>query len=446
MNKRWLNPLYAILAIILLSGCAQAPRPQFSPLPLPELSEQDKTSTDSHHQLGWNLLLSGEPDKALKELKLSRSPDRAVFTGFGYVYLVKKNYLLSEKNFRKALAAAPDDMMAQSGLGLLYEMMGKSEEAFSMYRAIKKLYPNNPWAESRYDHLRAVLTEMQIKKAESAKNSGDSERYLRELERAQYYSPEMSEIALKIAARYQEMGMPEKAIYAYRQLIKSDPHNQVYLQNLAQIYVSMKAFDNALILYRQLLDLNPNDEQIKEKCEQVKKAFDESAWPHELKSIFYKEQLNREDTAALIGLYFPSILSDPQKPLIISDISGSFAFADIIKVCASGIMTVRPDHRFDRFGLINRGLVALILDRLIKVITESGRTLDFQPIRDFTPPHDILPTHRDYQTITSLLSINLLELDESNQFRPLDTVHPDELINALKKIEMVMRFVEKDER
>jgi len=433
------------VVLLLCIACSQTPKPLFSPLPLPEIPEMEMEGMDTYYRQAWSLLLSGKPDMALAELKQSRSSERVVYTGFGYVYLVKKNFPLSEKNFRKALSLAQDDLMAQSGLGLLYEMTGENEKAFTCFKAVKTQYPDNAWIEIRYDRLRILMTEAHVNKAEAEKNSGNKDAYLNELEKAQYYSPEMVEIAQKIAARYQETGHPEKAINAYRQLLRKDPHNEFYLETLAQIYETLNAYDNALILYRRLLDLKPNDPQIHRKAAQVKKAFDESNWPIELKGIFFKEQLNREDTAALIGLYFPSILKEPQR-LIISDISGSFAFKDIIRVCASGIMDVRPDHRFDRFGLLSRGQSALILDRLIKLAKEQGRILDFQPVMGYKPPADIPSTHRDYQTITSLLSIGIIELDDSNQFHPMDPVRPDELINALKKIEMTMSFAGHEER
>ena len=441
MISRWFKLISLTLAAILASACAQSVRPQFSPLPLPDVPEQNKTGMDEHQLQAWRFLLDGAPDRALSEFKQSRSDENSIYAGFGYVYLVKRNYSLAEKNFKKALSYSSQDFMAQAGLGLLYEQVGRNEEAFALFKAIKTQYPDNTWVEVRYDRLRVVLTQAHLTRAEAHKNSGDEVRYLYELERAQYFSPEMSDISLKIAALYRETGHPEKAVNAYRQLLRRDPHNEKYLQSLAEIYTSTKAFDNALILYRRLLDLNPDSVLLREKIEMVKKAFDESAWPKELKGIFFKEQLNREDTAALIGLYFPSVLSEPQR-LIISDINGSFAFREIIRVCASGIMTVRPDHRFDRFGLLDRGQSAIILDRLIRLIREKGRVLDFQPVSGYTPPQDIPPTHKDYQTITSLLSIGLLELDSTNQFHPLERVHPDELINALKKIEIAIRFDE----
>ena len=105
-------------------------------------------------------------------------------------------------------------------------------------------------------------------------------------------------------------------------------------------------------------------------------------------------------------------------------------------------MKVRPDHRFDRYGLLDRGRSALILDRMIRLLREKGRVVDLQPIADYTPPRDIPPTHRDYQVITGLLGVGLLKLDESMQFRPLDPIHPDEFINALKRIELAIQFEE----
>ncbi len=445
MLMRWTKLFVVIVMMLVVSACTQAVKPRFSPLPLPEFPEQEKTEHfDARYRQAWQMLLGGEPDRALAELKSSRSPEKSVYSGFGFVYLVKKNYPLSEKNFKRALQLAEDDPMALAGLGLLYELTNRNEEAFDLFRTVKKLYPGNPWTEIRYDRLRVILTEDHVKKAETAKNAYNDEEYIRELEKAQYYSPEMTDLSLKLAAQYREMGKPEKAVLAYRQLMKNDPYNPLYLKNLAEIYDAKQEYDNALILYRRLLDLNPNDQLIQEKIKAVEKAFDESAWPKELKGIFFKEQLNREDAAALLGLYFPSVFSNPQR-LIISDISSSYAFREIIKVCGSGVMTVRPDHRFDRYGLLDRSQSALILDRLIRLIQDKGRTVDLQPVTDFTPPRDIPPTHRDYQIISGLLSVGLMELDETMQFRPLDPVNPDEFINALKRIELAVHFNDEPE-
>lgn len=440
MNIRWLQIL--LLSLLLLTACSQVHRPLFSPLPLPEMSPEEKGSLDENQEQAWTYLLTGDPDKALNEFKKSRSSELNSYTGFGFVYYIKKNYTLAEKNFRKALAIQPDDLMAQAGLGLLFEAIGKNEGAFAQYRSIKRTHPSNPWVQIRFDRVRVLLTEMHITLAEQAKNNGNLDVYLQELLKAQSYSPDLTDVSLKIATRFQELGQPDKAISAYRQLLRNDPQNPAFIEKLAETYLALKQYDNALIFYRRLLDFNPEDEVLKARVEEVKKAFDESSWPREMKNIFFKAQLNREDTAALIGRYFPSVLAEPQRPLIISDISGSYAFKDIIRVCANGIMTVRPDHRFDRFGLLDRGQGALVLNRLLMLISDRGYILQLEPDPNFVPPHDIPTTHRDYQTITTLISLGLINLDQSSQFHPQAPVTPDEMINALKRIEMAIQFDE----
>jgi hypothetical protein len=91
---------------------------------------------------------------------------------------------------------------------------------------------------------------------------------------------------------------------------------------------------------------------------------------------------------------------------------------------------------------MDRGQAVLILNRLLHLIRERGLLLELEPLSDFVPPHDIPPTHRDYQAISALLSLGLISLDADNQFHPQRPVSPDEMINALKRIEMTIQFNE----
>ena len=166
----------------------------------------------------------------------------------------------------------------------------------------------------------------------------------------------------------------------------------------------------------------------------MKIKFHEVNLPVKFKDIFFKEKVNREELAALIGFYFGKYLSYEGTPKILTDISGSFAKDYIIQVCSSGIMKSRPDHTFGRFPVITRSSYAVVLTSLIKFLEKKGMVLKFTPLSKDIEPVDMSPLFKNYKSIKFLIKSQILKTGKNGGFNPTKFISPSDILISLRKV------------
>jgi hypothetical protein len=183
-----------------------------------------------------------------------------------------------------------------------------------------------------------------------------------------------------------------------------------------------------------LQKLKPDDITYINKVSDLKVKFYDLNMPEKFKNIFFKQDINREELAALVGHYFERYL-DIRPPVIITDIGSSFAKEHIIKIATLRIMNVRPDHSFDRFRTINRTTFAVVINRLVNYLrNEQGLTINLVPPEKTIEPVDISPVHKYYKVIKFLLNSQLIKTDDENRFNPTAKVTPAEVLISIRKI------------
>jgi tetratricopeptide (TPR) repeat protein len=270
------------------------------------------------------------------------------------------------------------------------------------------------------------------------KNEDSDRKYIEALLMAVYYSPEMVDVKIKIADQYYQMKEFEKAVQFYEKVLASFPNREDILFKLAGVFEDMNKYDSAIVVYKRLSQIKPGDVRIINKINELKVKFLEWDIPLKFKNIFFKNSINREDLAALIGYYFDKHLLLESTPVIITDIADSFAKEYIIKVCSLGIMRLRPDHSFGvgnvPGSLIDRSRFAVVLDSLLKYLQRAGYKVNLVPAEVEMEAADILALHRHYETIKFLINVDLISLDEQNNFNPTKAVTPAEALVSLKKI------------
>jgi Tfp pilus assembly protein PilF len=391
---------------------------------------------DTYYKEGWKNLKEGNPKQAVKNFQQSSVMDEKLFVGFGYAFLAQNKFDLAKKNFEKCLALNPENLQAQFGLATMYEFLEDKERAFRIYSKLRASHPGNAWVKVRYDYIKSTETENYLKKAEQFKKESRREAYIAALEMASQYSPEIIDIKTEIADFFVAQQQYEQAARQYEAIMEKQPNNETILMRLAQVYEKMNKFDSAVVIYRKMLELKPGDLSIINKINELKIKFYELNLPVKFKNIYFKDALNREELAALIGFYFEKYL-ESRSPEIITDIGGSFAKEYIIKVSTLGIMQLRPDHSFDRFTAVTRAAFAVVIDALLKYLEkhQSGfYSLQFTPLDDVIEPADISPLHKDYEIIKFLVNSEIMKLDEKNNFNPTRVLSPSEAVVAIKKI------------
>lgn len=390
---------------------------------------------DDAYAAGLDYLREGDANAAIESFRSSAVGDEFLFTGFGYAYLLKRDYATARRNFERALALNPLNKDARIGLALLQESTATREELLEIYTQLQARYPEDPWIGSRLERIRAEGREYYLEQAD--KIEGDQQReteYISRLEKAEQFGGEADPINLQIARFYRNRNEIPTAIRYLEKYVGDNLQDIAAMEELAHLYERIEKYDQSLLIYRKIQNLQPENLVWQDRINEIKTLLYDSDLPQKFKNIFFKKAINREDLAALVGHYFQDYLMIQGAPVIISDIGDSFARTHIIKVCSNGIMRLKPDHSFDRYREVDRADFCTVLHNLIDYLENKGYDLNLRVRRNLIRPTDISPEHRNYSTILLLVNLGIMELDSRERFNPTLPVRPYEALAALKKI------------
>lgn len=420
-----------LAALVLFTVACAGVRPVTVDFHLPAL--ESGTFIDSFYRQGWEQLRQGDSEAAYRSFQNSVAPLDRKQAAFGYVFLARRKYSAAGEQFARALESNPANLEAGMGRAMILELEGRTPEAFRAYGDLLLQAPADAWIKLKYESIRADATQAHLLEAEQAKGQDDA-RYLRALEQASFYSPDMTAITLQIAEHHYARDELQLSLPRYEAVLEKEPHNEDVLLKLAAIYEKSEKFDLAIVTLDRLLALKPGDPFLEGEKRRLRDRFQEVTLPEKFKRIFFKTEINREELAALIGFYFDRHLELDRAPEILTDIDGSFAREQIIKTVTAGIMRARPDHSFQRFAAPDRARFAVTLQALIDYLKGKGRVLRFTPLTQTPVAADLSPLHKEYAAITLLLNSQVLALDADGLFNPTRPVAPAEVITALKKI------------
>jgi len=418
-------------AFILLFVACGGVKPVTVDFHLPAV--ESGTFLDSYYRQGWEQLRQGDSEAAYRSFQLSVVPLDQKQAAFGYVFLARKKFSAAAVQFAGALETNPNNIEALTGQAMILEFEGRTAEAFRAYGDLALKVPDDAWIKLQYESIRSSSTQGHLLEAERIKST-DKAKYIRELEQAAFFSPDLAAITLQIADHYYAEGDGQRSLPYYEAVQEKEPHNEAVLLRLAALYEKKEKFDLAMVTLDRLLALKPGDPFLEGEKKRVRERFQELTLPEKFKRIFFKTEVNREEMAALVGFYFDRYIEMGGSPEIITDIDGSFAREQIIKTVTAGIMRARPDHTFQRFAAPDRAAFAATLNALIDYLKGKGLGLSFTPLAAAPLIADLSPLHKDFQGITFLVNSQVLAVDAQGNFNPTMAVSPADVIYALKKI------------
>lgn len=433
MNDRANVTLKLILVLVVIGiavGCGGV-KTVNTGIHIPELDTVQYN--DPAYKEGWELLRAGKPSEALKRFEESNSADEKLYVGFGYAFLAQNRMAFAKQNFEKALKIDPANLQARFGLATMYELLKELDRAFEIYSQLRTEFPDNAWAKLRYDSIKTARTQFYLEQAKTFQGEKKNLQYIDALNKALSYSPELTDLESEIAVYYSDRGEYKRAVRHYENIVQRFPNREEFLVKLAEVYEMDQKIDSAVVIYRKLLEMKPGDINYLNKVNDLKIKFYEINMPEKFKNIFFKQEITREELAALIGHYFETYL-ETRPPLIITDISGSFAMKQIISVCTLGIMKVRPDHSFDRFRVIDRAAFAVIISRLLDYLQDRGYRVEFPPPDEYIEPKDVSQLHKNFRIIKLIVNSELVKLDAGGRFNPTAKVAPSEVLLSIRKI------------
>ena len=236
-----------------------------------------------------------------------------------------ENFPLAISNFEQALKFYNDDDASMYELSALYQINGRTTEAFNMIKQAAELDPDNKWYQIRLAHFYLQNSDYQSFKdiynklfekepdnldyLEDYINAlmaiGDYEEVLEKLDYVEQQLGKTEYIFLQRIQIYDEQGKKDKAIAEMENLVEFMPENTRYRAMLAEAYRKVKRDKDAYQQYLKIKELEPEDKYINvslmdyyQSIGEIDKAFDEFI------AVIKNKNLDYETKAQIYDFWF----------------------------------------------------------------------------------------------------------------------------------------------
>ena len=213
-----------------------------------------------------------------------------------------ENFPLAISNFEQALKFYNDDDASMYELSALYQINGRTTEAFNMIKQAAELDPDNKWYQIRLAHFYLQNSDYQSFKdiynklfekepdnldyLEDYINAlmaiGDYEEVLEKLDYVEQQLGKTEYIFLQRIQIYDEQGKKDKAIAEMENLVEFMPENTRYRAMLAEAYRKVKRDKDAYQQYLKIKEIEPDNQYINislmdyyQSMGELDKAFEE---------------------------------------------------------------------------------------------------------------------------------------------------------------------------
>ena len=237
-----------------------------------------------------------------------------------------------------------------------------------------------------------------------------------------------TENLLQTAARAEQEKRFADAEQLYRRALGIVGHNSEIEKKIAEALMNLGRTEEAREVLERLRNEGTVDENLEAK---IRELEDLGRWGSEI--VFYNDirsadSLTREQLAAIIVRYFPQVAEFPQSLQIVTDVHDSWARPEIQVSVGTGLIDPFPNHTFQPSTSITRGLFALSMSRLIRLLGVSPG--DVPPI----PAPDLDSSNAMYRDIQLVLSSGLMGLQDSGTFNVSGEVSGEEAVRAVERL------------
>lgn len=363
----------ACVLALTMAACARpaprAPQPPAEAFPAPRPASGEATPKEARDlERAWQALQGGRTAEAEKTFRrLARKPSfLAARTGLAHAHLQAGRLDEAARLFAEVLEQRPDDVPALAGAAAVSARKGDLDAAVALLQQAAQLSPSDAGLRRRLSEARVQVTERHVAEARAALERGDTAGAITTYRSALEDAPEIAGLRLELADLLVRDGDTAGAVAA----LEADPtgDRQVLLR-LGELLMALQEHERALEAYRRLLERDPRDEEALKAARAAREQIELAQMPPEYRRIATAETVTRADLAALIAVKVTALSRvPPAAPRVAVDISGSWAREHILRVLASGIMTVYPNHTFQPVATVRRGELALAVQRVLDLL------------------------------------------------------------------------------
>jgi tetratricopeptide (TPR) repeat protein len=286
--------------------------------PATQTAPPPKTATVSQELAGIEDKIAGQQYEAARPSLLhylqTHADDARAQYDLGFLDAASGDEAGAETNYRKAIAADPQQFESRLALGLLLAQRGTDAEAHEQLKAAteRSPAPGNPALQAQA--LRA-LAELDI----TMGDKGDPAEAKQAMLDALKLSPETLGDLLLTARIAAANGDPDTEQAAYRRLLARQPDSVEGLAGLAHVLLQLKRYDEAEPLVRQALTKIPDDPGLNMQLASILAA---EGKPEEsiaaLEKLHAAEPGNTAVDQMLADAYLAAHQSDKAEPLLAS--------------------------------------------------------------------------------------------------------------------------------
>lgn len=421
----------------LLAGAPKHPEFMF-----PAAPEGTAAALAGRLDRGWQYLQLDDFRNAEREFSAALKQQPAFHSGetaMAYLALARGNDKDAASRFDRALQADAAYVPALVGRGQALLELNRDGEALASFESALANDPSLADLRGRIEVLRFRATQEMLARAQAA---ADAQRW--DVAKAAYLqaiaaSPDSAFLYRELAGVEQKAGQTLDALDRYRKAVELDPSDARSLAAMGTILEGQGDVPGALASYERARALDPN-EVPDTVLARVRSRAALATLPAEYRAIPSSSGVSRGELAAIIGIRLDALVARARpRQVIITDVRGHWAQPWVTSVVRAGVMDTLPNHQFQPRARVRRGDLALIVSRILTLISAGNAEAEkqWQGAR-VTVVNDVAQTHLSYPAVSAAVASGVMPL-VNGAFELLRAVSGAEAFEIVGRIEALAR-------
>ena len=360
-------------------------------------------------------------------LKRQKSFDAAVLVQ-AYIHLYERNGPEAANKLEQALAINPNNRIAIYYLAELAFARADYARASDLYARLLAVNNTRSDLETKREKALLLATDNLLRSADRAEQENRLANAEELYRQALLIAPNEPTFHERLAQLLGKEKKWDEALAQYRRQLELGGQREDTEKNIAEALMNLGRTEEAREVLDRLRKQGSLDESLEAKVNELE---DLGRWGNDIGSfreIKEADFLTREQLAAVIVRYFPQVTDFRQHPQIVTDIEDSWARVEIQTVVGIGLIDPLPNHTFEPATPISRGQFALLLSRMISLLSISPNSAP--PI----PLTDVVPSTTLYSEIQLVVGHGLMSLDDGGNFNLNGNVSGKEAVSAVEHL------------
>ncbi len=418
-----------LLSFVLLQSLLLPPR---SAMQNPALVSTVPQKVKKDYDKLWTRFLTGKDDaklaKDIDTLIKKQKDFPAALTIEAYLDLYHSDAAAAASKFRQVVSANPNDTIA---LYYLAELAFASQDyaaANDFYSGLLTADKTRTDVEAKRQKALLLATERLLRDAAQAEQDNRLDAAEQGYRRALTIAPREPSLNKRLADLFGKEKKWEEALAQYRLQLEISGRSSDTERHIAEALMNLGRTEEARDILEHLRNEGTLDENLESKVNELE---DLGRWGNDIdvfRTIKASDSVTREQLAALIVRYFPQVAEFPQTPEIITDTQDSWARSEIQVSVGTGLIDSLPNHTFQPSAPITRGLFALSMSRVIRLLGLNPTAAPAIPLQD------VSSTDALYADIQVVVNSDLISLEDSGSFDVNGKVSGEEAVRAIERL------------